>query len=81
VILTFADKYTKHVANGDFYSHFPPEVERKAFQKLDLLKDARTLKSLEIPYGNKLEKLKGKLHNFHSIRINDQRRIIFIWKN
>jgi len=44
-----------------------------------MINAAHELKDLLVPPGNRLEKLKGKLSGFHSIRINDQFRIIFIW--
>jgi len=43
------------------------------------LHDAGELKDLRVPPGNRLERLKGKLKGFHSIRINDQWRVIFRW--
>ncbi len=48
-------------------------------RKLDMLHYAGDLLDLRSPPGNRLEKLKGDLRNFHSIRINDQWRIIFCW--
>ena len=50
-----------------------------AQRKLDMIHAAHELIDLRVPPGNRLEKLKGKLKDFHSIRINDQFRIIFKW--
>ena len=50
-----------------------------AARKLDMLDYAAVLNDLASPPGNRLEALRGKLAGFHSIRINDQRRVIFRW--
>lgn len=54
-------------------------VARVASRKLDILDYAQALTDLASPPGNRLEALKGDLAGFHSIRINDQRRIVFRW--
>ena len=59
----------------------PNEIKERAFIKLDLLNSAHILEDLKIPPGNKLEKLTGNLKEFHSIRINEKYRIIFIWQD
>jgi proteic killer suppression protein len=48
-------------------------------RKLDMLDYAQALSDLAAPPGNRLEALKGNLARFHSIRVNDQWRIIFRW--
>jgi toxin HigB-1 len=53
--------------------------EKVALRKLDYLKAAVILSDLKAPLGNKLEALKGNRQGQHSIRINDQYRICFIW--
>ncbi|MBT4162095.1 MAG: hypothetical protein HOC70_17310 [Gammaproteobacteria bacterium] len=60
---------------------FPNELRRVARRKLLYLHDAAELNDLRIPPGNYLERLKGDLKGFHSIRINDQWRITFRWQN
>ena len=50
-----------------------------ATRKLDMLDYAAALRDLASPPGNRLEALKGKLDGFHSIRINDQWRVVFRW--
>lgn len=60
---------------------FPHELRRIARRKLLYLHDADELKDLRAPPGNRLEQLKGDLRGNHSIRINDQWRVIFIWKD
>lgn len=54
-------------------------VKRIASRKLDLLDYAEALSDLASPPGNRLEALKGDLKGFHSIRINDQWRVVFRW--
>jgi len=60
---------------------FPAKLRRSARRKLLFLHDAAELGDLRIPPGNRLELLKGNLKGFHSIRINDQWRVVFCWKN
>lgn len=59
---------------------FPQELRRPARRKLLFLHEAVELKDLRIPPGNRLEALKGTSKGLHSIRINDQWRLIFRWK-
>lgn len=58
----------------------PQELHRKARRQLDLMNAVTRLEDLKVPPGNQLEALKGDLKGFHSIRINDQWRVIFRWK-
>ena len=58
---------------------FPNELRRIARRKLLYLHDATDLQDLRVPPGNRLEALKGNLRGFHSIRINDQWRLVFRW--
>ena len=69
----FDDKRTKVTRS------FPPELRRAARRKLLYLHDAGVLKDLKVPPGNRLERLKGDRKGFHSIRINDQWRVVFRW--
>ncbi len=59
---------------------FPPELRRIARRKILLLHDAAELRDLRSPPGNKLEALRGDRKGSHSIRINDQWRVVFVWK-
>lgn len=59
----------------------PPDLRRVARRKLQYLHDAAELKDLMAPPGNRLEALKGDLKGHHSIRINDQWRIVFKWEH
>ncbi len=60
---------------------FPPELRRAGRRKLLYLHDAVELKDLRIPPGNRLEALRGDLKGYHSIRINDQWRVVFRWES
>lgn len=59
---------------------FPPDVTRAARRKLLYLHDAAELLDLRVPPGNRLEALKGKWKGYHSIRINNQWRVVFRWQ-
>ena len=60
---------------------FPHNILSVALRKLDMLNSAHRLPDLRQPPGNRLEALKGDLEGFHSIRVNDQWRIIFRWES
>ncbi|MCM2321943.1 MAG: type II toxin-antitoxin system RelE/ParE family toxin [Oligoflexia bacterium] len=60
---------------------FPAELRRVAQRKLQYLNAAGRLQDLSIPPGNRLDALKGDLKGFHSIRINDQWRVVFRWED
>jgi proteic killer suppression protein len=60
---------------------FPPDLLRAARRKVLYLHDAAELEDLRAPPGNRLEALKGRLKGFHSIRINDQWRVVFRWEH
>ena len=59
---------------------FPADLVKTALRKLDLLNAAHRLEDLKAPPANRLEALKGEWAGFHSIRINDQFRVVFRWK-
>jgi proteic killer suppression protein len=83
MIVSFADKVAEAVFHGTpvrLLKRFPAELICRATQKLDYLNGASELSDLEVPPGNRLEALKGDLRGFHSIRINDQWRIVFRWQ-
>ena len=82
MILAFRDQVTADIFHGENTKaarRIPPVVWKVARRKLDMLNAAHELHDLMVPPGNHLEALRGKLAGFHSIRINDQLRIIFIW--
>lgn len=78
MIQLFADKDTEKLAQLGRMSRFV-QVERIALLKLAQLEVAERLDDLRVPPGNRLEQLKGDRIGQHSIRINDQHRICFIW--
>jgi len=60
---------------------FPADLRRAARRKLLYLHEAADLRDLRSPPGNRLERLKGDLQGFHSIRINNQWRVVFLWSD
>lgn len=82
MIASFGDRATEALFNGhpakDFRK-FPPPIVNVAIRKLDMLNAAADLRDLKSPPGNRLEALARDLVGFHSIRVNDQWRIVFRW--
>ena len=58
---------------------FPPDIVKVALRKLDVLNGAHCLDDLRSPPANRLEALKSDFAGFHSIRVNDQWRLVFRW--
>jgi len=82
VIASFGDQSTEAVFHGypqNLSRRFPADMVRVAVRKLDMLNAARTLGDLRSPLGNRLELLRGNLAGFHSVRVNDQWRVVFRW--
>ena len=79
MIKTFADKETEKLFKRIFSRKLPPNVQLAARMKLEILDAAEVLQDLRIPPGNRLEKLVGAREG-QSIRINDQWRICFVWR-
>jgi proteic killer suppression protein len=79
MIKSFGDKETRKIWEGIYSKKFPKEIQPVARRKLRMINNAQDIEDLRIPPGNKLEKLKGKLKDFWSIRINNQWRVIFKW--
>jgi proteic killer suppression protein len=80
MIKTFADSDTERIFRGLRSRKIPIQIRARASRKLILLNAVETLQELRVPPGNRLEKLKGDRAGQHSIRINDQWRICFIWQ-
>jgi len=59
--------------------NIPSDLESRLFRKLQMIDDATTDQDLRVPPSNHFEKLRGKLADFHSIRVNKQWRLIFEW--
>jgi len=80
MIVSFRDDETATVWAGERSRKLPPDIQAAALRKLRLLNNARRLQDLRVPPANRLEALKGDRKGQHSIRINQQWRICFIWK-
>jgi proteic killer suppression protein len=78
VIRSFGDKRTAALFQDQFVRQFQG-VARAAKRKLEAVNAASRLEDLMVPPSNRLERLKGDLKSYHSIRINDQWRVIFKW--
>jgi proteic killer suppression protein len=81
MIKIFGSKETVKIWNGEWSRRLPGEIQKIARRKLRMLNNSQDIQDLKIPPSNRLEKLSGKLKDYYSIRINDQWRIIFIWKS
>ena len=83
VIASFGNKLTKAVFHGTparLLRRLPADVLNSAIQKLDIMNAASNIEDLRSPPGNRLEQLKGDLKGLHSVRVNDQWRIVFRWE-
>ena len=81
MIKSFRCKETKKVFGRKFSKKLPASIQEKARQKLVILDSAANINDLRVPPGNMLEELKDNRKGQHSIRINKQWRICFVWKN
>lgn len=80
MIRNFADKEAEKIWDGSPSRRLPAGIQQVARRKLRMLNNAMTLDDLRIPPANRLEALKGNMKGQHSIRINDQWRLCFRWK-
>ncbi|MCB1502073.1 MAG: type II toxin-antitoxin system RelE/ParE family toxin [Bauldia sp.] len=81
MILDFRDGETKSIWDGRRSRRLPQDIQGIALRKLRLINAARRLDDLRVPPGNRLEMLHGERRGQHSIRINDQWRICFVWRD
>ena len=81
MIQRFGDKDTESLFNRERIKKLPPDLIQRARNKLLIIHAATNENDLNIPPGNKFEKLKGDKKDWCSIRINDQWRIKFKWAN
>jgi len=82
MILSFRSHATEDIYNGTDSKaarSIPRAIWKIAGRRLDMLNAAHDLRDLKSPPGNRLEPLKAQWRGYHSIRINDQYRIVFIW--
>jgi proteic killer suppression protein len=80
VIRSFGDKHTEALF-GDTVVPALRAIARRAKRKLEAVHAASRLDDLRVPPSNRLEKLKGKEQHLYSIRINDQWRVTFHWRD
>lgn len=81
MIISFGDKTTQKIWEGEWVKGFATDIQETTRRKLRMLNNSVDIKDLMIPPSNRLERLKGKLKDFYSIRVNSQWRIIFRWDN
>ncbi len=81
MIQSFSDSDTECIRNRKFVEKRGPELCRATRKKLVMLDAAMNINDLRVPPGNRLEQLSGDRAGQHSIRVNDQWRICFIWKD
>jgi proteic killer suppression protein len=81
MIRSFKDKEAEKLFTRERSRKIPANIQQVSLRKLRMLNRSNTLNDLRVPPANRLEKLKGNRKNQHSIRINEQWRICFTWKN
>ena len=81
MIISFGNKLTERIWIGERVKKLPPEIQNTGRRKLRMINNAVDLQDLSIPPANRLEKLIGKGKDVYSIRINNQWRVVFQWKN
>jgi proteic killer suppression protein len=79
MIKSFGDKETQRLFEGGRTRKLPSEIQERALRRLVQIHRSVSLDDLRQPPSNHLEKLRGNLNEFHSIRINQQWRVIFVW--
>ena len=81
MIVSFGDRQTEALYNRQRVKRIDPRCQETALRKLRYLNNAASLDDMRVPPGNRLELLKGNRAGQYSIRINDQWRIVFEWKD
>jgi proteic killer suppression protein len=81
MIASFGSKSTEKIWRGERVKGLPGEVQEIGRRKFRMINNSVNIGDLRIQPANPLEKLSGGLKNFYSIRINDQWRITFQWRN
>ena len=80
MIVRFRDEWLRRFFVDDVRSrNIPPDLERRLFRIVQMIDDATCDQDLRVPPSNHFEKLRGNLEGFHSIRVNQQWRLIFRW--
>ena len=80
MIRSFKGKTVQAIFDRQFVKSLGQDVQRSAYRKLVAIHLTDEVDELRIPPGNRLERLKGDRGGQHSIRVNDQWRICFVWK-
>lgn len=80
MIRSFRDRETERLFRRERVPRLPSDLQRGALRKLRMLDAAQSLADLRVPLGNRLERLRGDREGQYSIRINDQFRICFEWR-
>ncbi len=80
MIKSFANRETERVFQREFSRRLPSTIQHRARIKLEVLDAAEVLEDLRIPPSNRLEALSGDRRGQHSIRLNEQWRICFVWR-
>jgi proteic killer suppression protein len=81
MIKSFKCKESEKIWDQEISRKLPVPIQKIALRKLFMIQRAKELRDLNIPPANRLEKLKGERATQYSIRINDQYRICFIWRD
>ena len=81
MIVSFRDKETERLWESGRTHGLPPDLQLRAFKKLAILNAVIAIDNLKVPPGNQLEALRGDRAGQHSIRINDQYRLCFVWRD
>lgn len=81
MIDSFGDSVTESIYRGLRVRGLPGDIQERARRKLRMINQARIVEDLQVPPGNRLEQLKGKLAGFWSIRINQPWRVVFRWED
>ena len=81
MIASFKDEETRLIFEGRRSRHYPADIQNTARRKLVALDQAHELRDLLAPPGNRLEALKREREGQYSIRVNDQWRICFVWRD
>ena len=84
MIRSFGDDITSAVFHGEpaaLVRRFPPDVRDRAVRKMDVLNNSTSLAAVGVLPGTRIESLHGDLVGFHSVRVNDQWRLIFRWSD
>ncbi|MFY8105549.1 MAG: type II toxin-antitoxin system RelE/ParE family toxin [Elstera sp.] len=79
MIVSFQCKETERIWGGVFSRKLPHDIQKIALRKLRMMNNAARLEDLSVPPSNHLEALRGDRAGQHSIRINDQWRLCFVW--